>query len=125
MSNAQFSVLLIDDDPHVQNVFELVMSHHQLPLTVLSDAESALVYLQDHEPDVIVLDIFLPGLDGYQTLNQMKKNVLAPASCVVATTAYYTNDTEQDVFQRGFDGYLPKPFDSTKLVDYLSQITKR
>lgn len=125
MSQAPFSVLLVDDDPDVKNVFELVMSHHQLPLTVMTDAESALDYLRDHEPDVIVLDIFLPDLDGYQTLNQIRKQALAPSSCVVATTAYYTNDTEQDVYQRGFDGYLPKPLDTNKLVDYLTQITKR
>ena len=122
MSQSDLSVLLVDDDADVRGVFELVMNHHQVPLAVASDAESALEYLQNHDPSVIVLDIFLPGLDGYQALKQIRKNQLAPNSLVVAITAYYTADSEQDALSRGFDGYLTKPIKTTELVPYLEEI---
>ena len=64
MVKEMLSVLLVDDDPYSQEVFELVMTHHNLPYTVVDDAETALDYLQTNTPDVVVMDIFLPGLDG-------------------------------------------------------------
>jgi two-component system nitrogen regulation response regulator GlnG len=116
------SVLLVDDDPHVRDVFQLVMKHYKMPLAVASDAESALDYLKSNTPDVIVMDLFLPGLDGYQALNRIRKGALASGSKIVATTAYYTQDTETEVFQRGFDGYLAKPIDSNALLEYLQRV---
>jgi len=119
------SVLLVDDDPHVHGIFELVMNHHRLPLAVARNAEEALNYLHTHAPDVVVLDIFLPGLDGYQALNRIRESALNPNCRVVATTAYYTNDTQQEILRRGFDGFLAKPFDTKNLVNYLLAVVNR
>jgi CheY-like chemotaxis protein len=119
--NHALSVLLVDDDPHSQAVFELVMNHFKLPFSMVDDAESALSFLEAHTPDIVIMDIFLPGLDGYQALDRIRRAALAPSSVIIATTAYYTNDTEQEVLQRGFDGYVPKPFDKG-LVQYLQSV---
>jgi CheY-like chemotaxis protein len=122
MTNKPISVLLVDDDPDTRNVFQLVMDHYQLQLTVAEDAETALNYLRANTPDVIVMDIFLPGIDGYQALHQIRKHALVPDCRVVATTAYYTTDTQKDVLAWGFSGYLPKPLNPAQLVPYLQQI---
>jgi CheY-like chemotaxis protein len=115
------SVLLVDDDPHSQAVFELVMKHYNMPFTVVDDAETALDFLQTNTPDVVVMDIFLPGLDGYQALDRIRRMSRVATCRVIATTAYYTHDTEQEVLRRGFDGYVAKPFDKN-LVHYLERI---
>ncbi len=125
MSQLPMSVLLVDDDPHVCEVFRLVMNHHHIPLTILGDAETAIDYLKDKSHDVIVMDIFLPGMDGYQALKRIRQSALVPDCRVIATTAYYTNDTEQDTINRGFDGYMPKPINSNKLVQYLQSVVDR
>lgn len=120
------SVLLVDDDPHACAIFSLVMNHHQLPLDVVGNAEAALDFLQSNHPDVVVMDLFLPGMDGYQALERIRKTDLAPASRIVATTAYYTNDTEQEVTYRGFDGFIEKPFTPDAIIPYLKRmITKK
>lgn len=121
MSNPIISVLLVDDDPDAQAVFEIVMTHHNVPFTIVGDAETALDYLRSHSPDVVFMDIFLPGLDGYQALDRIRQASLAPGSRIIATTAYYTRDTQQEVLQRGFDGYLSKPFDDG-LINYLQTV---
>lgn len=118
------SILLVDDDPDACAIFRLVMNHHQLPVTIVANAESAIDYLRSHQADIIVLDLFLPGLDGFQAMNQIRKAALAPDSRFIATTAYYTNDTQQEVMERGFDGYIPKPFDSSGLVAYLESVMR-
>ena len=116
--NELTSVLLVDDDPHSQGVFELLMKHYELPFTIVDDAESALDFLQNNTPDVVLMDIFLPGLDGYQALDRIRKMSRLPHCRIVATTAYYTHDTQEEVIRRGFDGYFAKPFDKN-LVSYL------
>jgi CheY-like chemotaxis protein len=122
MARNPITVMLVDDDPSVCDVFRLVMKHYDYPILIVGDAETAMDTLQTYQPDVIVLDIFLPGLDGYQTLKQIRRQALAPTSRVVATTAYYTSDTEQEALRQGFDGYLAKPFDPNKLVGFLHSV---
>ena len=121
MSNHPMSVLLVDDDPDARSVFEIVMQHHNIPFSVFGDAESAIDFLKTNSPDVVIMDIFLPGLDGYQALDRIRRSPFAAHSRIVATTAYYTNDTQQEVIQRGFDGYLPKPF-TESMITYLQRI---
>jgi two-component system cell cycle response regulator DivK len=122
MSGHLMTVLLVDDDFDAQSVFELVMQHYKVPFNIVGDAESALDFLKTNTPDVVLMDIFLPGMDGYQALDRIRRSALASSSRIIATTAYYTNDTQQEVIQRGFDGYIPKPFDEG-LVGYLQRIT--
>ncbi len=122
MASESFSVLLVDDDDTTSNLFKLILEHHQLPLTIVHDAETALDYLKAHTPDIIVIDIFLPGMDGYQTLTSIRKNGLADGAICIATTSYYTSDTRNEALARGFSGYIPKPLDTEHLVPYLKQM---
>lgn len=116
------SILLVDDDHYAREIFQIVMEHHEIPFTIVSDAEDALVYLRDNNPDVVVMDIFLPGMDGYQAVQEIRKTTRGATCKVVATTAYYTNDTPQEVRTRGFDGFIPKPFTPSGLVSYLQSV---
>jgi CheY-like chemotaxis protein len=125
MTNKRFSVLLVDDDPDTHNLFQLVMDYFNHKLVIVRDAEAAINYLEGNKPDVIVMDIFLPGIDGFQALHHIQKNALAPDCSVIATTAYYTSDTPNDVLTRGFSGYLPKPLNPSTLVPYLEAIIQR
>ena len=113
------SVLLIDDDPHTAAIFELLMENYKIPFSVAQDSISALDYLQQHSPSVIVIDLFLPNHDGFQTLNQVCTVVNRANTRILATTAYYTKDTRNEVVRRGFDGYIPKPFVPDSILDYL------
>ncbi len=122
MAIVPLSVLLIDDDRDARNVFQMIVEHHHLHIAMAENAEDAYKYLSKSTPDVIVIDIFLPGIDGYQALHHIRKHGLAPTSVVIATTAYYTSDTQREVLAGGFNGYLPKPFNPKTLVPYLVQI---
>ncbi len=120
--NDVFSVLLIDDDDHIQEMFRMVFEHHGHTLRVAGDLPSALAALIDFQPDVIVLDIFLPHTDGYKVLNSIRAQYPTLICPIVATTAYYTTDTEGDVMKHGFDGYLLKPISPQDIMPYLEKI---
>ncbi len=118
------NILLVDDDLNTQDMFKLVMDHHGIDLEIASDQNSAMALLAENSPDVIVLDIFLPGTDGYKLLRKMRSLQPPPQCSFVATTAYYTTDTPAQIQEAGFDGYLLKPFDASQLVSYLSNIAQ-
>ncbi|MCU0463759.1 MAG: response regulator [Anaerolineae bacterium] len=119
-----FSALLVDDDVHVQELFRMVFDHYGHTLRVAKDQASALAVLDGYRPDVIVLDIFLPNTDGYRVLQAIRATYPGLACPVVATTAYYTTDTEGDVLNHGFDGYLLKPISPQELVPYLEGLRR-
>lgn len=122
MTTKTLSVLLVDDDPYVCDLFEMILQHHDLPITTFNRAAKALEYLQTNAVDVVILDLFLPEMDGYRALDAIRRLPPGQGCKIIATTSYYTQDTEQEVFNRGFDGYLPKPFTLTTLVNYLYTI---
>ncbi len=120
-AHPDMSVLLVDDDADTRKIFQMVMAHHKLNLMVVNDAETAFEYLRTHSPDIIILDIFLPGTDGPQALAKIRSEGLAPDSVVIATTAFHSQQTSYDVEAWGFSGYIPKPFSSADLVPSLER----
>lgn len=125
MSAQPMSVMLVDDDPYVGDLFRLVLEHHDWEVVVASSADQALEYFKTASPDIVVLDLFLPDKDGYQTLSAMRALPQSASVLFVATTAYYTLDTQQEVLAYGFDGYIPKPLVPTELVHSLLSLKPR
>jgi len=89
MSNS-LSVLLVDDDPSTRHLFETVLGYHDIRVETMQTEQEVMNYLSSHKPDVIVLDIVLPGKDGYKMLKTIRPKTQCP---IVATTAYYTTDS--------------------------------
>jgi CheY-like chemotaxis protein len=116
------NILLIDDDEDTQNIFRMVTEHHQHHLLVAGDGDEAVDILQDNRPDIVVIDLVLPGQDGYQVFNRIVDTQLASDSAFVAITAYYTSDTPNRVKTHGFNGFLPKPLWSAELMQSLASI---
>lgn len=117
-----FRVLLVDDDPNVQAMFQMVMEHYDITLDIARNEASTLAFLEQHEHNLIVLDIFLAGTDGYQILQTIRNFQGDHHTPVIAITAYYTSDTMDDVLQAGFDGYMLKPIDPHQIIPYFQEI---
>lgn len=117
--NVTKSVLLVDDDLYLCDLFRLVMEHYNWEITIFQLAEDAITYLGSHNPDFIILDLMLPQLDGLRAYKKIHNDLPELSSKFIATTAYYTDNTEQRILKYGFDGFLSKPFDPTKLTKFL------
>jgi CheY-like chemotaxis protein len=122
-TNAPLQVLIIDDDGPTQDIVRTILEHNDCTINIAATGQEGLSYLENSQnlPDVVIVDIFLPVLDGYQVLNEIKRRGLSNSTTFVATTAYYTLDTPTEVANHGFHGYLPKPLNSTQLVPYLEK----
>jgi signal transduction histidine kinase/FixJ family two-component response regulator len=119
----QASVLVVDDVvSNIETIESLLLSSG---LTILSseDGETALEMLKDISPDLILLDIQMPGIDGYEVAKQIKANPKRSHIPVIAFTASVF-DTEKLKTSPDFDGFLFKPVSRTVLFDQLTKFLK-
>ena len=116
--------LLVDDDRDTCNLFQMVMEHNGKSFAIANDGDTALEMLAAGAPQIIIIDIVMPGLDGYQTIHRIETNQLAPRALKIATTAYHTEETQKQAAEWGFNGFLPKPFSPTELMNYLNTLSQ-
>jgi two-component system cell cycle response regulator DivK len=115
-------VLVVEDNPANMKlaVFLLRSAGH----TVLSaiSAESALTLAHEEQPDLILMDIQLPGIDGLEATGMLKDNASTSAIPVIALTALAMKGDEERILAAGCDGYIAKPM---RLKDFLLTIATR
>jgi DNA-binding response OmpR family regulator len=106
-------VLVVDDDPDLRIVLEGVYRHAGFGVTTVPDGRSALRALFDGKVDLVVLDIGLPGLDGFEVLNRIRDVSTVP---VLLLTARTREDDKVAGLLGGADDYLTKPFSNRELI---------
>jgi two-component system, OmpR family, response regulator TctD len=116
-------VLLVEDDPTMRTTLERALSRRGMHVACCGDGSRALEAWQDCAPDVVVLDLTLPGLDGLQVLERARRSGLA--SPVLILTARGTVGDRVIGLNTGADDYLPKPFDLDELVARLNALGRR
>ncbi len=118
----EFSVLLVDDDPYLAEIFALILNHHGIPHHIVTSGAEALSYLEQARVSVVVIELLLAGMDGFQLARRIRASGVAPGTKLVATSAFHPNRVTQQAGQHGFDGFIPKPFDVSGIVPYLQCI---
>jgi DNA-binding response OmpR family regulator len=107
-------VLVIDDDPTIRQVVALVLGDEGHEVIEASDGTNAFRQIALRAPDVILLDMKMPGMDGWEFSRLYRQRHGSPAPIIVFTAARDAARRSQDV---GADGYLSKPFDIDVLVE--------
>jgi two-component system cell cycle response regulator DivK len=112
-------ILVVEDNP--DNMMLTVMLLHSAGHTVLSaiDAEAGLTLARDGLPDLILMDVHLPGMDGLEATVMLKRDEATRAIPVVALTALAMKGDEERIRAAGCDGYIAKPMRSK---DFLAAI---
>ncbi len=109
----QFRVLVIDDDPGVRDYMEALVSREGYRVFAAADGEQALKDLDDTQPDLITLDVVLPGMDGLATLAQLKKRL--PDVPVVMLSGHGQARNIVEAMRLGASDFLRKPFEVEEL----------
>ena len=84
-----------------------------------TNGEQALAKVEETNPDLILLDINMPKMNGYDVLSRLRQNRRFCHLPVLAVTAYAMKEDQQKVLDAGFNGYLPKPIDTGRLLHEL------
>ncbi len=120
------SVLMVDDDASIRRITQLVLTR-LMPCEVklASSGKEALDFLVDYKPDLILLDVMMPGMDGPTTLGVIKQTYGDLAPPVIFMTAKAIK-TEVELFlDLGSAGVITKPFDPKSLPDEIYSILKK
>jgi type II secretory ATPase GspE/PulE/Tfp pilus assembly ATPase PilB-like protein/ActR/RegA family two-component response regulator len=118
-------VLLVDDEDQLRRVVRDLLERDGYHVTEARDGVEALDQIDRHAPDIIVLDLNLPGLDGYGVLSHLRSRPATAGIPVVVLTAQGDEDNEVRVFEMGADDFLSKPFRARALSVRLRAVLGR
>jgi CheY-like chemotaxis protein len=109
-------ILLVDDSPHAQRMGERILSEEGYEVVAVSNADSALIRLEDADPDVVIADVVMPGRTGYEICQYLKMNPRHRGARVILTVGSLEPFDEEQFVRVEADGFLRKPFEATALL---------
>jgi CheY-like chemotaxis protein len=109
-------ILLVDDSPHAQRMGERILSDEGFEVVTVSNADAALVRLDDVDPDVIVADTVMPGRTGYEICQYVKMSPRHRHVKVILTAGVLEPFEEERIRKAEADGSLKKPFEASALL---------
>jgi DNA-binding NarL/FixJ family response regulator len=118
-------LLLVDDEPGVRESVQAYLEDSGYQVQVASNAKDAWDWLQHNQPDLVISDLMMPQVDGYQFLKQLREDPKFVAMPVVFLTARGMKSDRITGYQAGCDAYISKPFDPEELIAIVQNILQR
>jgi len=116
-------VLIVEDDPKISRVLELELSHEGYITRVVGDGYDALIEFEEFKPDIVILDILLPGLNGKEVAKRLRDKDANVG--IIMLTALGDIRDKLEAFKYGADDYLVKPFSIEELIARIEAISRR
>jgi two-component system cell cycle response regulator DivK len=118
-------VLVVEDNPLNRKLIRDVLEFAGFEVSVASTGEEGLVMAGDRPPDLVLMDLQLPGIDGVETLRRLRDLPRSREIPVVAVTAFAMKHDRERASEQGFDGYLGKPLDVRALPAQVQEYLRR
>ncbi len=115
-------ILIVDDEPNIVMTLEYAFKKQDFDVFIARDGQEALQILENMIPDVVILDIMMPNVDGFQTLNFIKKKSSLTNTKVVFLTAKNKASDIEKGLKLGANKYLTKPFSIKKIVSEILEL---
>lgn len=121
--NERHRVLIVDDDQNISELITIYLNNNALYETrTAADGESAIKVFYEFKPDIVVLDLMLPGMDGYQVCREIRSKSSVPIIIVSAKAEIFDRVLGLEL---GADDYMTKPFDTKELVARIKAVMRR
>ena len=118
-------VLLVDDDPVIVRLLQVNFRLEGYEVDSAASGEAALQRIRESLPDVIVLDVMMPGVDGWEVCAKIKEDPEAKGVPVVLLSARAQDEDLQRGYALGVDEYVTKPFDPAHLLEIVRRVLAR
>jgi DNA-binding response OmpR family regulator len=119
---AKQKILIVDDDNHIAELISLYLTKECYDTRIENDGEAALAAFEQDPPNLILLDLMLPGMDGYQVCREIRKKSNVPIIMLSAKGEVFDKVLGLEL---GADDYILKPFDSKELVARVKAVLRR
>ncbi len=119
---AKGRILVVDDEVYIVHILDFSLGMEGYEVVTALDGEQALEKVAQQKPDLIVLDIMMPKLDGYETCKALKSREETKDIPVILLSAKGRNVDQKTGFEVGADDYITKPFSPRKLVERINSI---
>jgi len=116
-------ILVVDDEPQMRDMIRMGLMEHEVLLA--SNGVDALLMAARHKPDLIVLDVKMPGMDGFETCRRLRQDSELQDIPVIFATSQDTLSDKLEGFDAGADDYVVKPFDLTELQLRIRAVLRR
>lgn len=116
-------ILVVDDEHFVRDLLEKILRRQGHDVRAAANAEAALQAVAAEVPDLVITDVVMPGIDGFELLRRLKAQ--HPSLKVIVLTGYARRQSISDFMLYGADGYLSKPFQVAELVQAVQSATAK
>jgi CheY-like chemotaxis protein len=122
---ADKSILIVDDNPVNSKLIRVLLAGEGYEVHTAGDAEAALRVLAGLNPDLILMDVQLPGIDGLELTRRLKADPATRGIKILGLTAYAMKGDKEKILAAGCDGYIAKPIDTRTLPQVIGHYLER
>ena len=115
-------ILIVEDNPLHTKLIEMTLRTKNYTLLKATDGEKALDIARKERPDLIIMDLNLPGMTGFEVTKKLRENPAFSHTPIIAITAYAMARDREMVIESGCDAYLSKPIDTRELPGVIAEL---
>lgn len=115
-------ILVVDDEVYIVHILDFSLGMEGYEVVIALNGEEALAKAAEHRPDLVVLDILMPKMDGYETCKRLKADAATRGIPVILLSAKGRQVDIKAGFEAGASDYVTKPFSPRKLVEKINEI---
>ena len=116
------TILIIEDNEQNMYMLSYLLSQNNYNIIKAYNGKEGLKMAHDNHPEIILIDIQLPDMDGYEICNKLSHNGLPKSTTIIAVTSYAMGGDKEKALEAGADGYLEKPIDPETFVNEMRSI---
>lgn len=117
-------VLLVDDEVNILTALEFLVRKEGYQVFKASNGEAALVAMENHRPNIVVLDVMMPGIDGFEVARRIRTKSYFEDTKIVFLTAKGTQEDRFKGYATGGEVYVTKPFDNDELITIINEVVE-
>jgi DNA-binding response OmpR family regulator len=117
-------VLIVDDEPNIVISLEFLLERAGLEVLIARDGEAGLAEIRSAQPDLVILDVMMPKLDGFAVLQAVRADPVVRSTPILMLTARGRDADQKKGLVLGANAYLSKPFSTAELVERVQELLR-
>src|SRR3972149_930812 len=118
-------ILIVDDNATIRNLVATILGEQDMEIVALADGDEALAFVETRRPDLMLLDLSMPRVDGLEVLKRIRAHPALHDLLILMLTAVASTPRYQEIYAHKPDGFIEKPFRMNDLIQQVKQTMAR